>query len=279
MEVDRPSAVCDRILEMSLRDQVILIQHVQALESPALPLPGDASDPFQGQIGRLRESPGILDVVPGTMDELKKLHLDGLRIMHGIQLTSIFEPPIVTSPLVRVDRVVFRNEPYILPGKVRQDIFDRMVMSFRVEQDGMPKQFPEILRGCESFRELGGILGAHTIGHSGLKGYDSVPGRIAIQRGREKITGVILRVVRPYPADMAGILLFHLVNHGVEQEPDVLLSAHLVQQQGVEINRIPKSVPVQVFDQQLSDHTAFPGPSVVVPHMGGGAQYPEPYLA
>ena len=73
--------------------------------------------------------------------------------------------------------------------------------------------------------------------------------------------------------------LLDVVDRRVQQQRDVRLGDDLLEQDGVEDERVALGVAVQVLDEDLVDHAAFARPAVVVPHVGRGAEDPQPHLA
>ena len=74
--------------------------------------------------------------------------------------------------------------------------------------------------------------------------------------------------------------LLHLVHRRVEQQRDVrLLDVTFSSRMVSKMSGLPSGLRYSVLDQDLVDHAALAGPAVVVAHVRGGAQDPQPHLA
>ena len=93
MQVDRPAAEGDRVVEVALLDDVLLGEHVVALEAAALAFAGDVADPLQRQGLGLGKLARVLDVVPDAVDHLPELPLDRLGLVDGVEPPAVLDPP------------------------------------------------------------------------------------------------------------------------------------------------------------------------------------------
>ncbi|MNW49970.1 hypothetical protein D3C74_274070 [compost metagenome] len=102
MQVDRPAAERDPVLERLLRQNVVLGQRVVAEKAAVFPLAGDRADPFQGHAVGVELS-GIFDVIPNSVDNGRQLVADALVVMHGVQLAAPFDPPVMATRVAAAD--------------------------------------------------------------------------------------------------------------------------------------------------------------------------------
>ena len=93
------------------------------------------------------------------------------------------------------------------------------------------------------------------------------------------VSRLVLRAVTGDCRDRGRARLFDLADGGVQQQGDVLFIPDLLEQNGIEDERVSFRVPVEILDEDLIDDSAFARPAVVVAHVRGGAQDPEAHLA
>ncbi len=108
VQVDGPAAKGDGIVEVALLDDVLLGEHVGALEAAALALAGNVADPLQRQVLGIGKLARILDVVPDAVDHLPQLPLDGLGLVDGVQSPAVLDPPETAAVGAAVEVAVAR---------------------------------------------------------------------------------------------------------------------------------------------------------------------------
>lgn len=99
VEVDGPAAEGDPVLELALLEDVLLGEDVVAEEAAVLALAGEAADPFQGEVRRVGELAGVLDVVPDAHDHGLEFVADALVVVDGVEFAAPLDPPVV-APVV-----------------------------------------------------------------------------------------------------------------------------------------------------------------------------------
>jgi hypothetical protein len=133
--------------------------------------------------------------------------------------------------------------------------------------------------GGKPFAELLLALRAHAERRAGKKTDDAVTRRIAEDGRAEFVERLVLAAIPAHGADCVGVGFQHFVDRGVEQQRQVRFAQDVLQQDRVEDDGVALAVPVKVLDEQFVDHAAFARPPVVVAHVGGRAEDPEPDFA
>jgi hypothetical protein len=143
----------------------------------------------------------------------------------------------------------------------------------------MAEQLPVFLAGGELFPEFGGVFRAHAEGRAARKTEDAVAGCIAKQRRAHVVERRVLAAKGAHRLDSIRVGLVRLEHHGVEQQRDPRLVGHFFEQDRVEDQRVTFGVAVQVLHEDFVDHAALARPAVVVAHVRGRTQNPQPDLA
>ena len=279
VQVDRPAAEGDGVRMLPLFDDVLLNHHRVALEAAAFALAGDVPHPLQRQVFSVRELARVLDVVPHAVDHAPQLPLDGLGLVHRVEAPAILDPPQAAAVGLRVEAAEARDFADVVEGVARRHEAHRPAQVLAVEIDGVAQQVTVLLAGRELFAEFVGGFGAHAEGRARLEGDHAVPRGIAEERRVQVIERRILAAEGLHAFDAVAAPLARDVGAGVQQQRDVGFVQHLLQQHGIEDERVALRVAVHVLDQNLVDDAALARPAVVVVHVRGGAQAPEPHFA
>ncbi len=279
VQVQRPAAEGHGIRVLPLLHHVLLAQHVVALKPAALPLTGNVAHPLQRQVLRLRKPARVLDIIPHPVHHLPQLPLDLLGLVHRVEPAAVLDPPQAAAVVAGVEGLVPRNLGDVLQGVGRGHETHGLAGVFAVEVDGVAEQFAVLIRRSEFLLKLLPGLRPHPKSGSRQEAQDAVAGGVAEEGGVQFVAGGVLAAEGGHAFYLISPGFAHLVNGRVEQQRDIRLRHHLLQDHGVEDDGVALGVTVRVLDQNLVDHAAFAGPAVVVAHVGGGAQNPQPHLA
>src|SRR5690625_2810927 len=136
VQIYRPAAEADAVIELSLPEHILLGQHMLAHEPAVLPFAGHRSDPFQGE-GLRVELAGILDVVPQAVADRLELITDLLVVMDHIEFAAPFDPPEGAPPHVLTDHPMLSDpRRYNVHGEGRCDELRGAADVLGIEQDG-----------------------------------------------------------------------------------------------------------------------------------------------
>ncbi len=279
VHVDGPAAERHRVLMRALLDDVVLREDVIALEAPALALAGDHAHPLERQVFRLRKFPRILDVVPDPVNDLPELPFDPFRVVHGVEQAAVLDPPQFAAVFPRVELPPARDPRDVLQCEGRRGVSHRAAGVAGVEIERVPEQLARGAGGRETLAEFFARFGAHAERGAREEAHDAVAGGVAEQRRVQVVSRRRLRAEAVHRGDRGVVPLGDFVDRGVEQQRDVRLGGDLLEQEGVNQQRVALRVAEHVLDQDLVDHAALAGPAVVVTQVGRRAQDPEPYLA
>ncbi|MNI30170.1 hypothetical protein D3C73_840050 [compost metagenome] len=135
MEIDRPAAKRHAVRELTLGDNVILVQHVVADEPPVFAFAGQRADPFQRHVFGA-EFAGVFDIIPNAVNDGPQLVADHLIIMHRVMLAAPFNPPVVAAGVAASDHPAERNRRFRnILGKRRRDKVHRYPRIFGIKQN------------------------------------------------------------------------------------------------------------------------------------------------
>ena len=218
-------------------------------------------------------------MVPGPVDHAPQFHLDFLRVPDRVHRASVLEPPVADTVLPGVDLVQFGYLLHVLQCEVGCHVLHGMVGLLEVEHDGVAHQPAVLLRRREALAVLLLLLSPHAVRCPGEVGHDAVARRVAEERGRKPVGGTVLGVEGADGPDALVAVLLHVIDHGVQQQFQVGLGQHLVQEQGVEDDGVALAVAVQVLHDDFVYQSALARPAVVVAHVRRGSQCPHAHLA
>ena len=279
MQIQSPTTVRHAVGVFPLLDDILLGHHHIAFKTTTFTLARHMPDPFKRQIFRLRKLARVLDVIPNSINHLPQFPLDLLRVMHGVERATVFDPPKIASVLFRVEGFVAWNFCDVIQREGWRNITDRATGVFRVEIDRVTEEFTKGGIGTKLFPELLPALGTHAECGSGHESQDPVARGIAEQRSSDVVKRRVLTAKGAHRLDGIGIFLGDIEHGRIEEQSDVGLVPDRFQQNGVEEERVAFWIAVEVFQQQLVEHPALAGPAVVVIHVRSGPQNPEPHLA
>ncbi|MGX1486326.1 hypothetical protein RKD45_005402 [Streptomyces griseus] len=281
VEVDRPAAEGDPVLELTLLEDVLLGEDVIAQEAAVLALSGEAADPFQGQVRRVRELAGVLDVVPDTHDHGLELVADALVVVDGVEFAAPLDPPVVAAVVAGAQDAVAQD------GRGRQVLgvggryeLHRPARVPAVEEDRRAEQSLVRLGGRPGLAELAPRLTPDAVAGAGEVAEQAVPGAVeelarvkgdaALRAHHPAGAGVHLApVVRAARVDLAHV--------GVEVEVDVRFGVNGVEDHLVPVVGVSLGVAVLVLGVQLAHDPGLAGPAVHA--VCGGAADPDADLA
>ncbi len=201
--------------------------------------------------------------------------------MHGVKPTTPFDPPEAAAVILGIEAAKARDAGDVLQSKGRGRELDRLPDVLAVEVERVAQQFAIFGAGGHLLVKFRLRFSPHAEGRARQKAYDPVAGCIDKQRRPEGVAGRVLAAKGGDGLDgvnLAAAPLAHFVDCGVKQQVDVWFFHHLLQQDRVEDNRVALRVAKGVLDQNLVDHAALARPAVVVAHVCGGPQDPQPHF-
>ena len=279
VQVDRPTPEAHGVVVALLLDDVPLVKEEVALEAAALALAGDRAHPLQRQVRRLGEVAAVLEVIPHRVHHPPQLPLDLLGGVHGVEAAAVLDPPQLAAVLLRVERAVPRDSLDVVEGEGRLHERHRLAHVLRVEVQRVAEQAAVRLVGREALVELFSRLGSDPEGRAREEADDAVARGVEEPRRPHPVARGVLAAERCDGGDPVRAAFLYLVDDGVEQQADVGLRHHQVQQHRVEEHRVALGVAVQILDHQLVDEAALPSPPVVVAQVRRGAEHPQADLA
>ena len=267
-----------------LFDDVLLGDGVESREAAAFTFAREESRPLQREVFSLRELAGVLDVVPDAVNHAPEFEFDPFGVGHRVQAAAVFQPPVFAAVLGWVEIVGILQfgdvALRVLDGEIRRRVFHRAACVLHIEKDAVSQQFAVFLFvGGESFAVLLFLLGAHAERCPGEVAQRAVARTVGEQISFDRVFRAVLGIDGCETADRAGVVLLDLVDHRVEQQRNVGFGEHFIHQHHVEQYGVTLLVAKGVFNEDLVQYAAFTRPTVVVAHMGGGAQNPQAHLA
>ncbi len=199
--------------------------------------------------------------------------------MDRVEPATIFDPPQFAALLLRTELPPAGDAGDVAQRVAGRGEGDRAAGVLGVKIERVSQQLTILLRRGKFLAELLLRLGAHAERRPGQEAEHAVTRGIAEQGSLQLIERRILRTERPHAGHRVGIAFVHLEHRGIEQQRDVRLAHHLFQQQGVHQQWIALAIAKGVFNQQLVNHATLPGPTVVVAHVRGRPEHPQPHLA
>ncbi len=219
MEVERPAARRDNVVEFGLLENVLLAEDVIPDEASRFAFPGCQTDPFQCQIfdSFLRKRAGVFDVVPNAVDYLPKLELDALMVIDRVEYTAIFDPPVMAA-LGGV-----RNAPE-LRNRRGTDVdcerwFDeshRLIEPLREKVDGIPECLPVGMLRRHHLTELVARLSTDSILRTSEKSEDAVARRVEVHGAAQDVFRLRRTAQRGNRRNRTVIVDIKLIRGGIE---------------------------------------------------------------
>ena len=280
VEVDGPAAEGDPVLELGLAEHVVLGEHVVADEAAVLALAGHGADPLQGEVLRV-EAAGVLDVVPDAVADGLQLVADPLVVSHDVEIAAPFDPPVVAAVHLLADHPVLGDRgggDVDREGRGHEAL--RVADVLGVEEDRRAEHVLARQLRCPGLAELGAGLAAAPRGRAGEVADEPVAAAVDERPGLE--AEPTLGAAHP-PGHRAQRALavravgLDLGDVGVQEQGDVLLGPHLLQQQQVPVVGVPVGVAVLVLHEQLAHDPGLAGEHVDA--VRGRAAHPHPHLA
>ena len=279
VQVDRPAAERNGVVVLVLFDDVLLGQHVVALEPPAFAFAGEKPDPFERVVLHFRVLARIFDVIPDAVDDFPEFEFDFFGIPDRVQPSAVLQPPVFAAVLRGVEILRIPE-----PGDQLLDLLQGEFGSFKaygaprvldVEQDAVPQQFAVSgLVGRELLAVFFAVLGAHAVFGSRHVGERAVARTVGEKIAFDRVVRSGLRIERRDRSDGAAGH-FGVVYARVEVKRDVRFGEHLVDEHHVEQHGIAFPVAEGVLDQYFVDDAPFARPAVVVAHVRGRSQRPQ----
>ena len=146
MQVERPAAERHRVGLRALFDNILLREHVKSGKPAALALSGNRARPFEGEAFGFGKAAGVLDIVPYSVDHTEQFVLHFLGVAHGVEASSVFNPPVFAAGLCREEifRIMYLVDVALHfvdgQGEMRRHIAHGLALILDIEEDGMPQQ-------------------------------------------------------------------------------------------------------------------------------------------
>jgi hypothetical protein len=223
-------------------------------------------------------------VVPYSVHDSPQFPLDGMAVVHRVEPATVLDPPQPAAMVLRSEGAPPRDAVHGIDRECGPCEPDRMARIPRHEVDRVTEQVAGAARRGQPLAELLAGFGAHPKRSPGEKSHRSVARGIAEERSRQFIPCATEGREGEHVTNGTGMAsigggALHRIDGRIEQESDPRLRSHHLQQQRIDEHGVAFGVAVHVFDENFVDYTALAGPTIVVAHVAGGAEYPEANFA
>ena len=279
MQINRPAAERNCVGVAALFHQILLRDHHIALEAAALAFAGNRADPFERERLGLGKLAGVFDVIPHAVSDLPQLPLDFFAVVNRVKHAAPFEPPEAAPGVGELDVAPARNLGDVAQRKTRRRELHRAARVLRVKINCVAEQFVAGFFRREPFAEFGTRFRSDAKCRACQKTNNAVAARVHENGRGDFVSGGVLRAERADGFDGVRVRFFQAVNRRVQQQREVRLVDNHFEDDGVENERIAFGIAERIFDQHFINHAALARPAVVVAHVRGRAENPEPHFA